>query len=700
MTTVDADDRSDTTPVGERLRRASASTRRRLAAARRATRRRLLLILRATWRRTRWAGRGLRGAAGFTLVRIVWPALVRPVQSTKWPVRWHNLTDEIVTVPIQSLSTLWAAGWLWLAWSLGVPALGFVVAVLALPPLAFGIGRLSYEHTPRGLSRGKFHPESVADWPELRRHLSGHAVRKHAAQTRPTIARAATPPHAGSPSAYLLSGAPTLRRWPLPRRGDGVGGYLGRPWFISGMPVSRCGTWVGNTACGPPLRVRCYTAHENGVLLVGPPRSIKTSTMTGQIADEKDRALVCLQTKASTYHDTWVLRSDVGPVYLIDPENITGHKSNLRWAPQLGPLNRPLTAMEAAERAAAFSVAATKLGEDGEWLASQTGILLRAFLFFAGHAGKDMRDVYGWCTSADSAQAAVKLMESDEHRGTVPELWVKAAEGVLANKAIRTIGAIILALHECVGFMGDEAAAELCCPGPDEPAFDVPSFLRVKGSVYLVASDRPENKIGPLLSAFASYVTEEAKRIAGPLERERLEPGLLLSGDEAANTIPLDLPRLFSDSGGRGIQVVASVQSRSQLRQRYGKDGAETVWNSATTKLFAGGITVDADVESISKHSGTRIDRSGGRPEKVPGLTFDEVRRIPERHAALLHKSARMTIVRLPPPWKRPDVIAGRVRAAGRATGRGLRQIINAPAPPETRALALPPATTPEEPAA
>lgn len=572
--------------------------------------------------------RRVRAVAGFIAVRGVWPTVIRAVQSTAWPRGWSLLTDVIAVWKVQTVAAFWvgfwAALWVWAgAGWLAYPALP------ALVPLAFGVGRLAYPLTPRGMSRGRFHPDGFASWIDLRQAVSAHAVRRHAVETRPELARRATLPGASVPSA----------------------------WLIARLPVTDCGTWVGNTAVGPAFRVRCYTAHEGGVGIVGPPRKIKTSTMTTQIAEAGRRPVISLQTKASTWHDTRVLRGDLGPVDLIDPEGLTGHLSTFRWAPERGCANPRV----AQERAGAFITAAVKLGsDDGPWLASQAANVLRAFLLIADITAKTMVDIYEWSTSVDAARRALKLM--DDHADRVPNGWISAVAGVLENKATRTTGAVWYALSEAVGFMGDPAAAELCLPRDGDRPFDVRAFLARCGTVYLVASDREQAKVGPLLAAFTAYVVEEAMRIAGPLERGHLEPFLLVSADEAANTIPLPLPRWMTDTGGRGIQVVWSAQSRSQLRERWGEHGADTVWNATTTKLIAGGITVDADLEELSKHAGTRTDWEDGKPVEVPALGYSDARRIPRWHAALLHDDMRLTIVRVPPPWRRPDIIAGRLR--------------------------------------
>ena len=114
----------------------------------------------------------------------------------------------------------------------------------------------------------------------------------------------------------------------------------------------------------------------------------------------------------------------------------------------------------------------------------------------------------------------------------------------------------------------------------------------------------------PLVTAFAAAVVSAARRHSQTLPGGRLNPPLTLVLDEAANVAPLpDLPTLMADGGGRGITTWTFVQSFSQLRSRWGRDGADTIWGASTAKIILGGCTEADDLERISRSSAT-----GGPP--------------------------------------------------------------------------------------
>jgi len=64
--------------------------------------------------------------------------------------------------------------------------------------------------------------------------------------------------------------------------------------------------------------------------------------------------------------------------------------------------------------------------------------------------------------------------------------------------------------------------------------------------------------------------------------------------DEAAQICPVPLDRWSADMGGRGVCIVARVQSRAQMLGRYGTARTATIMNNAGAKVLFGG-TSDRD---------------------------------------------------------------------------------------------------------
>lgn len=546
-----------------------------------------------------------------------------------------------------------------------------VTVVLGLPGLvAWGVcaARATYPHTVRGRLRTRYGHDGWATWWDLHRHVSGHAVRQITAIMRVSIAEAL--PDAASPDA-----------------GRRAAGAARRRVAVELLPVGECGTWLGTSAVGPVLRRSCYAAHRDVVGLVAPPQTAKTALMGHHVIDHPG-AVFTTSTKPDVYGHTAALRmrrARSGRVEVFNPEELGGVASTMRWSPVRGCAD-PATA---AERAGAL-VGATSAagGEDGTFWLDSAAKVLRCFLLAADLGGLDMRAVQRWVADPTRAGEALELLER-RHRAQVPYGWAAELAQVLHTDAKRTRESIFLTLSQSVAFMGDPVVAAACCPGETEPTFDVARFLDDLGTLYLILSERPHASVAPLAAAFTTYVFETAKRIAAGRPKGRLDPPLGLILDEAALTTPVPLDRWVADAGGRGVHIVWSVQSPSQLAQRWGKDGANTVWNATNAKLVFGGLTLDADLEAISRLCGERkeeVDAGDGkvRYERVRLLPVDRLRTLPQWHGLLIHRATPATITRISPVWERRDV-----KAAGPATAVAPIDEVLRPVAGDQRALAV-----------
>lgn len=544
---------------------------------------------------------------------------VRAVQSDRWAVRWHAWTDTACRPLVQCGAGVWAVGCGWLG--------GYLLAAFGVVVLAFGAGRLAYPHTARGKARTELHAEGWPSHRKLRAHVSKRAAAERMVPVRPSLQRAVCDPVTGKPSAAL----------------------------IARLPASQFGTWLGTTAVGPSFGVPVYATHEDVVGVIGPPRSGKGALLGSAILDHPG-AVLSTQTKAETWRDTSALRAAVArnrQVELLDPDRQTGEKSTFRWNPVRG-CREVATAQE---RAAAFAVAGAGV-KDGDsnakYFADRAAWVLRVLLMSADVHGYTLLDVWTWTADFNPASespvcaaAAVRAVADQLPRG-----WLEAYFSVVNIQAEKTWDGIEQAIAGALAFLADPMVAELCCPDDGDDGFDVAEFLANRSTVYLIASDKKEGSAAPLLAAFTSYVFEEAKRIAED-RGGRLDPPLMLNLDEVALTIPMPLDRWVADSGGRGIHIVYACQADAQARQRWGKDGADTIKNCTSALVVYGGLTVVEDLKALSELAGDYTDRDGKQHRR---LTVDELRTLPRFHALVLYRSIDATVVRVKPFWLRRDV--------------------------------------------
>ena len=524
-----------------------------------------------------------------------------------------------------------AAALLTAMWWLGALLVTAGVAMVSVP-----VARAAYAHTIRGRVRARYGLDGWASWWDLHRYVSAAAVRQIAVGTRPSLADQV-------------------------RDGDGSDDRV-HPGRVARLPVGECGTWLGRSVVGPIWGTECYAAKRDVVGLLAPPQTGKTATLGHHVLDHRGPAVVT-STKTDLFENCAGTRAEQGPVSLFNPENLGEWGSTMSWSPVTGCADAQI-----AQQRAGYLVGATAgdpdKGEDrwDEWATA----VLRALLLAAAISGHEMDTVARWVLrpsrdpAAGGAGEALEILRAAP-AGTVPAGAVDSLWQVLASGAHKTTESIFLTLSRSVQFMTDPTVARLALPQAGVPEFDVDTFLSSNATVFLVGSERQHGSVAPLLAAFTGYVFESAKTAAARREKGRLDPPLGLFLDEVALISPVALDRWIPDSGGRGIHLVWAVQSPSQLVARWGRSGADTIWNATNAKLIYGGFTLDEDLEPIStlcgyRHETVRDPDGRERYERVRTCPPDRLRVLPEWHAVLIHRATPATIVRTSPVWTRKDL--------------------------------------------
>ena len=143
----------------------------------------------------------------------------------------------------------------------------------------------------------------------------------------------------------------------------------------------------------------------------------------------------------------------------------------------------------------------------------------------------------------------------------------------------------------------------------------------------------------------------------------RLDPPLGLILDEAANYPLPSLDALMSEGGGTGITTLAVLQSLAQARDRWGREQAQAIWDSAIVKIvLAGGSNAD-DLADIARLVGERTETEYSQTSQPGGgrsisastreraiLDPSTIRSIAPGHGLLLLRSARPIMLTLR-PW-------------------------------------------------
>ena len=471
------------------------------------------------------------------------------------------------------------------------------------------------------------------------RVLSERAARASAPQTRPTLER----PHAHPGAAF------------------------GRP--------------LGRTV-RPEGGRRCWARWEDTLLVLAPPRGGKTALLGHEVIDAPG-AVLTTSTKVDIFRHTHLLRAALGPVWLFNPECMAGLASTLRWSPIPGCAD-PARAISTA----AYMVAGAASGagvSDRDFWENQNAKVLRSLLYAAAVGGADMWDLQRWVTDPCD-QTPLRLLG----KHSAPPGWVEVLRQVMIDAPHKTRQSVFLTLQSVLEFMADPALAAAVVPEPGEDVFDVDDFVAGSGSLYLLGSAKPFGGMGPLFAALTGLIFEAAKRRSQALPAGRLDPPLSLVLDEATNICPVPLPAWVADAGGRGIALTYAIQSPSQLRERWGETGENTIWQSSTGKLVLGGLSVAEDLERISALFGYRDERvpvpfhpqahrAAPQIRRVPVLEPAAIRELAPDRALLLYRALRPIELATRPVWKRKDVRRAERDASRAQVSEPVARIITRP---------------------
>src|SRR6266851_1904926 len=391
-------------------------------------------------------------------------------------------------------------------------------------------------------------------------------------------------------------------------------------------------------------RHRLHVPLEEHLLVMAPPRTYKTAFLADVILSYPG-PVIATSTKADLYELTSPVRAQLGPVHVFNPQGIGAVPSTFCWSPVNG-CEDPATAIRRAD-AFAFAVSA-KAVEDATFWSAKASDYLRGYFHAAALARYDLRTVAAWVAGADPDVPERILLAAGASQ------WAHTL-AELRSEAHKTAATVRMVMSRSLAFMADPALAASVLPGPGE-GFDIPAFLDQSGTVYMIAEAVSEEApVAPLFAAMATEIHYAAAQIGQASASGRLDPPLLMGLDEVTQICPVPLPSWLSDSGGKGIQVVAVVHGEAQLTGRWGDHGRQVVLDTSSVKMFLPGITDVTTLDAAAKLCGQASWKVRGQDHATRHdvATPDMIRQLPSGFA-LVRGGCAPVIARLPRAWKNP----------------------------------------------
>lgn len=495
-------------------------------------------------------------------------------------------------------------------------AYGIVTLLLVVAGIVIGVRVHAYRLTPAYLRKQLLSRREIAGRAEVKREMGPATAARRGIQVRPVLAEKAV--------AQKIKLAPEDVAW-LVGTSNGIG------------------VWV---------------SMEDAVALYGPPRSGKGFTILTSTIVEVPGAVVTTSTRGDNMEATILARSKKGPVYLFDPEKVTGRETTIRWSPVRG-----CEVGEVAKKRAGVLVAGTGLagGQNQEW-AGKAADILQCLLHAAAVGQVSLTELHTWTKSPAAAGRALTILENQSTLG-----WGPMLSNVLEMEP-RQRDSQWFGVQSALSALDVPEVRSVFEVAPGEEMFDPERFLRESGSLYLTAELRQSvsspGGVGVFFSMLLDDIAATVHKLAMRAPGGRLDPPCSFILDEIANIHPWQgLPQAMAAGSGEGLQVIAVFQSRNQAREGWGDNGEGTIWESATRKLFLGGASDAGDLRELSDLLGNRDEKTysqswsatsdtshSEQTRERPAISLDELRRLPERNVLLVAGRSRPMLVDLI-PW-------------------------------------------------
>ncbi len=368
------------------------------------------------------------------------------------------------------------------------------------------------------------------------------------------------------------------------------------------------GIYLGCTtrpASGVPL----FARPQDGVLLLGPPRSGKTAAVVVPNVLAACGPVVAASTKADVLAATWAARSELGPALLYDPSGTVACPAGVvrvGWSP-LGLARTWDGAVLVAESMVRSARPGSERGEVTHW-SERASALLASLLHAGALQGQLFRQVLGAVNRHSPDESLAGLARHGADRA------LDVLEGIVATDSREQSGIWSTAAGVLAGYRTDAALAST-----EGRLLDLDDLLKRRGTLYVCAGSDQQRQAAPLVTGLlrevrsAAYQLSRDETVAASipgggqsLPRTPLQPGppLLLVLDELANIAPLhDLPALVAEGGSQGILTLACLQDLAQARARWERE-ADGFMSLFGTKLVFPGIGDTRTLEAVSLLSG------------------------------------------------------------------------------------------------
>jgi len=400
-----------------------------------------------------------------------------------------------------------------------------------------------------------------------------------------------------------------------------------------------------------------------GVYVFGTGRG-KTSALVIRHMIEAPGAAIMTSNKVDGVRETLAGRAGHGQAFIFDPNHI--YRRDARPDFVFNPLDYVQSAADARELAAIFEASTRKASDrGGDSQFDTAGRDMLAYFFLAAALEHEpLSQVFAWIARAEGHEVQRILAR---HGRTGPSSTI---EGILSWPE-KTKGSVYATAQRMASALADdELLAWTSAEGVRR--FSPDEFISSTDTLVLLSKDG-EGSGGAILTALIRAICKTAEH-AAQSNGGRLTVPLVMELDECANIVRWpELPSVYSYYGSMGIILNSYFQSRAQAIDAFGKDGWQTLWDAAATRVFGGGSGDDDFLRSlaalIGEHDEITYGSSTGKDghmststntRKVNTMDIAALGSLPEWRAVMFSSKCRPVLVNTV-PWFRDKTLSATV---------------------------------------
>jgi type IV secretory pathway TraG/TraD family ATPase VirD4 len=423
-----------------------------------------------------------------------------------------------------------------------------------------------------------------------------------------------------------------------------------------------------------------WAGWRDGMTCIMGPGSGKTTAIAVPLALEAPGAVFLTSNRPDVVEALLYSRNQAGEVWVFDPQEVADMPPTWRYdllayiadAPKGKEVKARLLAKQ-------FAESGRPLETKTDAFFDPAGQDLLANMLLAAALGKrNVTIVLEWLSNVED-DTPIDILEAAG--------YVHPAHDMRAvyTAAEKTRSSIVLTALTMVKFLSNQDAlawVEPTGPDDDRPVFSPAAFVRSTGDTMICLSREGVGSFGPVVAALTVAVTEAAEAFAKTCPGGRLPVPLVFVLDEVANVCRIkELPDWYSHFGGRGLFVIAILQSWAQGQFAWGDQGMKKLWGATVIRVvgrgisdvaFAGELSDMCDQIDVKRHtrSSSSARKGGGSTSRSEtwtreqALTKGQIMAMPEWRCLIIPSGERPVLAQQIPWWRRSDEMEQRVKTS------------------------------------